>query len=142
MNKALLLGAAALALVPFTSMAATYHYVNTSGETASVEAPDAQTALAIAPDRHPNSGVAIDEGMIDDGEDVTAPAASASGDTSLYGTGGADTYSYVNQAGVTAMVTAPNPETALVTAPNIDEHSGVVIYVGDIEPGTPVPNVD
>ena len=116
MKKALIIPAFALALVPLISSAATYH-----------------------------SGVAIDRGEIEPGTDVTSGVvAGASTDTSvsIFGTGGAATYAYVNQSGMTAMVNASSPETALLRAPNIDENSGVVIYVGDIEPGTPVPNVD
>ena len=145
MKKALIIPAFALALVPLISSAATYHYVDVEGETATVEAPNANTAIEIAPNRHPHSGVAIDRGEIEPGTDVTSGVvAGASTDTSvsIFGTGGAATYAYVNQSGMTAMVNASSPETALLRAPNIDENSGVVIYVGDIEPGTPVPNVD
>ena len=145
MKKALLLPTFALALVPLISSAATYHYVNVEGETATVEAPDPTTAIAVAPLRHPNSGVAIDLGEIEPGTDVTSgvvAGASTDNSVSLFGTGGADTYAYVNQSGMTAMVSAANPQDALMSAPNIDENSGVAIYVGDIEPGTPVPNVD
>lgn len=141
MKKLLFLPVLALGLVPFLSDAATYHYVNVEGETAAVEAPNAQAALVLAVDRHPNSGVAIDQGDIEPGMDVTAGVV-AGANTSIFGTGGADTYMYVTQTGVTADVVAPNPTVALQIAPNIDENSGVVIDDGTLEEGVPVPNVD
>lgn len=143
MKTLLIVPAFMLAAVPLLSFAATYHYVNVEGETATVEAPNATVAIETAPARHPNSGVAIDQGEIEPGTDVTAGVvAGASTDVSIFGTGGADMYAYVNQSGMTALVSAPDPMTAIEVAPNIDENSGVAIYVGEIEPGTPVPNVD
>ena len=143
MKNILIVPAFMLAAVPLLSSAATYHYVNVAGETATVEAPNATVAIDTAPARHPNSGVAIDQGEIEPGTDVTAGAVlGASTDVSIFGTGGADTYAYVNQDGMTAMVAAPDPMTAIEIAPNIDENSGVAIYVGDIDPGDHVPNVD
>lgn len=57
-----LLGLAALAAVvalPSASLAATYAYVNTSGEVTSMEADSAATALATAPNMDIHSGVML-----------------------------------------------------------------------------------
>lgn len=64
------LAALAVVAIPSLSHAATYHYVNIAGETASVEAPNAETALLIAPNIHPNSGVTLDQGIIEPGVEV------------------------------------------------------------------------
>jgi hypothetical protein len=45
----------------------TFHFVNKLGLTDSVEAPNADTALVIAPNIASNSGVAIDQGDIEEG---------------------------------------------------------------------------
>jgi len=58
----LYLGALALAAVfavPGISLAATYAYVNTSGEVMSMEASSANTAIMTAPNIHKNSGVML-----------------------------------------------------------------------------------
>lgn len=64
------LAALAIAAVPSLSHAATYHYVNMQGETATVEALNAEMALLTAPNLHPNSGVALDLGIIEPGVEV------------------------------------------------------------------------
>ncbi len=76
MNK--LFGIAALAAtaaLPAVSFAQTFAYVNTSGEVTSMEAVDANTALATAPNIAMHSGVMLltdaDDDVLD--ESVTTP---------------------------------------------------------------------
>lgn len=60
--KTLLLGALALAAVvavPVATFAATYAFVNTSGEVMTVEATTADQALTTAPSLHLRSGVML-----------------------------------------------------------------------------------
>ncbi len=130
--------ALAVGCFPFLSSAATYHYVNTQGVTDTIVAPDAQTALAAAPNIASNSGVAIDEGLIEDGMPVTATAVRAAG--GVRDTGGG-TYHYVNTQGLTDSVSAPSAAVALQIAPNIAVHSGVAIDEGFIEDGMAVESV-
>lgn len=60
----------ALIALPTMSLAATFAYVNTSGEVTSIEAASANTALTTAPNIHPRSGVMQlsddDDGIIGD----------------------------------------------------------------------------
>ncbi len=121
---------AAIGFIPFVSSAATYHYVNTQGMTASVEAPDAETALRIAPNIKANSGVALDQGLIEANAVVPA-AVNAFG----YAASGETTFHYVTEAGVTDSVEAPNADTALRIAPNIAVNSGVALDMGLLEDG-------
>lgn len=53
------LGAFVLAAVPTLSFAATYAYVNQSGDVATVVANDPNTAIATAPNRAMTSGVLL-----------------------------------------------------------------------------------
>ena len=60
--KTLILGAATVAgvlAIPAATFAATYAYVNTSGEVMSVEAANSSTALATAPGIALHSGVML-----------------------------------------------------------------------------------
>ncbi len=58
--KKLILALAALAVaLPGLASAATYAYVNTSGEVMTMEAATAQTALTTAPNLHVHSGVML-----------------------------------------------------------------------------------
>jgi hypothetical protein len=47
----------------------TYHYVTVDGEVKTVSAPSAAQVLMMS-DIHPHSGVAVDEGLLDEGTDV------------------------------------------------------------------------
>ncbi len=139
MKYAFFLALAGVGLVPFLSSAATYHYVNSQGETDTIEAPDAQTAIATAPNIASNSGVAIDMGLIEDGTLVTATAIRAAGGQRVDGISG--TYHYVTAQGVTDSVSAPSASVALEIAPNIASNSGVAIDNGFIEDGMVVESV-
>ena len=135
----------AIGFFPFLSSAATYHYVNSAGITATVEAPDANTAIMTAPNIAADSGVALDQGLIEPGEVVgfgySANVQSDANTNMSAGMNGGTTYHYVTQAGVTDTVIAPDANTAIMTAPNIAVHSGVAIDQGIIEPGMDVPSV-
>lgn len=124
----------ALGLIPSLSFAATYFYVDTSGKVSAVEAPNAETAIAIAPDRAIHSGVALDMGYLEEGTDVNAFG--YSNDTE-----GNELYHFVNSLGITDSVIAPDAHTALEIAPNIHVHSGVAVDRGIIEDGEVVPSV-
>lgn len=138
----------AVALLPFTTSAATYHYVTVDGETASVEAASPEDAFAQARDIAPHSGVALDAGYIEPGMEVPSVALSVgteepmvNGGEEVLGTGGSNTFHYVTTEGVTATVQADNPETALAIAPDRAQNSGVAIDEGLIEEGMTVPSV-
>lgn len=71
--KTYILGTLALAalVVPAAASAAMYAYVNQAGEVRTVEATDANTAITIAPNIHPRSGVILldseaDEDLVGD----------------------------------------------------------------------------
>jgi hypothetical protein len=104
--------------LPLFSFAATYHYVTTGGDVASVEADSASQALATAPNIHPNSGVAIDLGFIEVGMDVDVPPSTSGG--GLY-------YAYVDANGTVRTVAASNPSEALLNASNLHPQSGVAV---------------
>lgn len=116
-----------------TTLAATYYYVNTHGSVSSVNAQNASTALATAPDIAPHSGVAIDMGVMS----TSSGSQSSSGNS----TGTLHTYFYVDASGFTTSVVAPNPETAFALAANIAEHSGVALGEGNLQAGMKVASV-
>jgi hypothetical protein len=123
-----------IAVVPLLASAATYNYVTSSGFTAEVEAPNAETALVTAQNIASNSGVAVDTGLIEPGTPVPSIAGgNAAGGVRVDGS--ASTYFFVNDAGVTDSVVAANADTALVIAPNIASNSGVAIDRGLLEEG-------
>lgn len=129
------LALAALALLPTLSFAATYHYVNTSGEVAAVEAPNAHVALTLPDDIAPNSGVALDLGYLEtETEAVIGFGYSNSA--------GAEVYHYVNALGYTDTVVAPDAQTALMIAPNIAINSGVGVDQGLIDEGMYIQSVE
>ena len=110
-----------IGFLPAASFAATYHYVTDAGVTDTVEAQNAQTALLIAPDIAPTSGVAIDRGLIEPGMDIDDPDLSdMTIDTSL------QAYVYLSTDGTYKTVLALNAAHALTMAPDIAPHSGVL----------------
>jgi len=111
--------AVAAIVLPATSYAATYFYVNTAGSISRVEASNATGALSLsAPNRAVHSGVALDTGYLAVGDPVTA---------TVYGTGGATMYQYVDVNGNVRFVEADSPEMAIALAPNRAPHSGVIV---------------
>ena len=108
--------------IPLFSFAATYHYVSVEGDVEAVEANSAAEALMTAPNIHPNSGVAIDRGFLEANDDV---------DVVVGGTGGADTYAYVDSTGQVRTITAQSPAAAIAGATNIHPQSGVAIVTSN-----------
>lgn len=110
---------AGIATLPLTSLAATYYYVDTTSEVGSVEANSASQALVASDaDRAPHSGVVIDRGFLETGDDVQGEVAGASTGLTLY--------DYVDVFGKVEDVAAVNAEQALMLAADIHPHSGVV----------------
>lgn len=118
---------AVLAFIPFTSSAALYHYVTESGVTATVEADSAAEALATAPNIASDSGVAVDQGLIDSGEVVASEVRGAGGVRVTDSTqAGVETYQYITVDGTVGVVTAPTPGAAIAEPTNIAHDSGVL----------------
>lgn len=97
--------------------AATYHYVNTSGNIQSVEANSPTEAIAIAPNRTPHSGVMLFSG-------TALTTTNVGGNTSSTGS---NLYMFVDANGNLQTVMANNPNEAMTTALNIGVHSGVML---------------
>lgn len=129
---------ALVGFIPFLSSAATFHYVNTQGITDSIEAASAQAALSDAPNIASNSGVALDEGLIEDGTPVYPSSVVAAGGQLP---GRSELYHYVTAQGITDSVTAVSAQAALDGAPNIAANSGVALDEGLIEDGMVVESV-
>lgn len=116
----------------FTATAATYQYVNTSGSLQIVEAPNSETAMAIAQNKAPRSGVMLISSSNIGGVGGTTvitvtPVTPTTPMFTVIGGTGARTYSYVDNSGSVRMVMASDASTALRTAPNIAPHSGVML---------------
>jgi hypothetical protein len=125
MTKALLGLASIMAVaIPALSFAHTYHYVSVSGEVKAVEADTAAEAIMTPSDIHPNSGVAIDRGLIEPGMNLNAPGVPL-------GTGGGNIYAYVDITGAVETIVAQSPTMAIASATNIHPNSGVAIMTGD-----------
>jgi hypothetical protein len=92
-------------MLPALALAATYQYVNTSGNLELVTADTAEQALAIPTDRDPHSGV-----------ELIVPESISNPNSALSGTGG----TYLEMMGSTsaltrALVLSPNGTAALAT---------------------------
>ncbi|PIR84738.1 hypothetical protein COU16_00950 [Candidatus Kaiserbacteria bacterium CG10_big_fil_rev_8_21_14_0_10_47_16] len=114
--------------LPLTSLAATYFYVDTSGEVQTVEASDSTEALTLsAHDRAVHSGVAIDRGVINEGDVVLSVALGTSTDIGS----GPYVYQYVNTNGTLSSVSASSADMALsLSAYNRASNSGVMLVRG------------
>ncbi len=111
--KALVLTATVLAVgFPTFSYAATYAYVNQSGQVNTVVASTPAQAIALAYNISAHSGV-----MLIDGSTGAVLGAT-------YGTA---TYAYVNQAGTVIAISANSSADAFAKAIGIDENSGVML---------------
>jgi hypothetical protein len=111
MKKTIALAAAAALLVPSLSMAATYHYVNIDGTVADIGAGSAAEALA-ALRTSPStihSGVMLDQGMIEQGEQV------------------GNLYQYISVSGQLKSVFAASLDAARVLATDKAPTSGFLI---------------
>jgi hypothetical protein len=122
--------------LPMLSYAATFHYVDLTGEIGSIEAPNASVALATAPDIHPNSGVVLDAGLLEEGDN--AFAFGVGGDADVAGVSisvvsdGLITFQYVDVNGDVDSVEARNATEAMLLADNIHPNSGV--YIAETNP--------
>lgn len=125
------LGATVL-LLPAAATAATFNYVDSMGMVRSIEADSSMQAIANAPNIHPRSGVAIDRGLVDVGDDV---AVGGSGDASM---SGSNRYHYVTVNGEVRTVTA-NSAMEVLNMNDIHPHSGAAVDTGMIEAGMDVP---
>lgn len=132
MNKAGFLAALSLFAVPAIGFAAEYHYVDTSGTVQTINASNASEALAMPSDMAPTSGVALDVGVLDEGDTVVG---SVSGETG--GSGGLE-YHYVDTSGTVQTIPAVSAEAALMNAPGIAPTSGVALDQGQLEDGDSV----
>ncbi len=111
-----------IGFLPAASFAATYHYVTEANITNSVEASDAQTALSIAPNIAPTSGVALDQGYIEPGMDLDdLDNTNVQAETEL------QAYVYLSVDGTYKTVFAHNAQQALTLAPDIAPNSGVLV---------------
>jgi len=125
--RTILLGVVVAIALPLTSFAATYFYVDKTGELETVEAANSTQALLISTaDRDVHSGVAIDTGTLEEGQTVSA----TSNANNLFGTGGPAgilTFQYVDVTGHVQFVGASNATEAIALAVNIHPNSGVVL---------------
>jgi hypothetical protein len=117
-----LVAAAALVLAgPGAAYAATYFYLDTSGDVRSVEAESATEARLLATDRDPDSDVSLNRDMLDEDEadevDEVLDIATSNGE---------DVYQYVAITGDVMTVVAPDANTAIIVAPQRAPTSGVL----------------
>lgn len=108
-----LVSAFLLLALPAMVLAEVYYYVDTSGQVRTVVADDPQSAIDMAPNRAPTSGVMLATG--------------------IFGTGGgilAGTYQYIDINGNARTVQASSAEEAMLIAPNKHPESGVR-FLGD-----------
>lgn len=96
--------------------AATYQYVNTSGQIAIVSANSVDEALRTAYLRLPNSGVMLSSST----DNIVTGAQTVSGS-------GINIYKYINTSGQIAIVMANSVSDAFKKASNISPHSGVML---------------
>lgn len=100
---------------PMFSYAATYEYINTSGNLSSTTASSSSDAIANAPNIHANSGVMLVGGT--GGSLVSAN----------FTTNGLTEYGYVNSSGVVTFVTSDTSAEAFRDSINISKFSGVIM---------------
>ncbi len=100
-----------------SASAATYQYVNVSGNIQSIDAANASLALASAVNIDPHSGVILYT-------PANAIGSAIGGDNSGVSL---NTYEYVDTSGQVRSVTASNPSEAMSIAPNKDPDSGVIL---------------
>ena len=130
-----ILALGAIAALPFASMAATYHYVDTSGTIRTIEAANSTDAMAMAVNLAPHSGVALDMGVLESGDSMNGTGTNTG---TVATTGSANTYHYVDTSGIIRTVTAASAAAALAAAVNIAPHSGVVTDTGVLQTGVSV----
>lgn len=102
---------------PAFSYAATYMYVNQSGQVNTVVADSPSMAMTTAPGIAMHSGVAL----------LSNTGVVLGTNTSTPTTYNTMTYAYVNQAGTVMTISANSPAAAFANAPGIDASSGVML---------------
>ena len=112
-----ILGMAVLAVLPITTFASTYQYVNTDGNVQSVNANSPAEALLAYNIAH-TSGVML---VSDSNLSVSTPVVISSGNSV-----GNNTYLYVNTDGNVQSIRANSPAEAML-AYNISSTSGVMV---------------
>lgn len=108
---------AAFVAVPLVSHAATYAYVDRSGDVSYVEAGSPAEALAKATNMATHSGVML----MTNSSAVSSDAPQVAGDTSIAG------YLYVNESGQVVFVDVNSAAAASFNSVNMSTHSGVMI---------------
>ncbi len=103
--------------------AATFQYVDTSGNLQTILSENASVALATAPNIASDSGV-ISSIIVPTNTVVTSP--SNAGGLPLKTSCGQNLFVYINTSGIISTVSAPSATVALSTAPNIASDSGVM----------------
>ncbi len=133
---------AAVVIVPAVSLAAQYHYVDTTGTVRTITADNATQAFALAVNIAPHSGVAVDTGVLDSGDSVNG---SGSMNTTtvvvvpnMTHAPVPNLYHYIDITGTVRNVTASSPAEAFALAVNIAPHSGVVVDAGTLANGDSV----
>lgn len=121
----------ALLLLPLASFAATYDYIDANGIVQSVQAGSANEAMARATNMDLHSGVKLDAGALDVGDNVFGVG--GSGDAS-----GTHLYHYIDRNGIVQDVRARNEVEAMGLAVNMDPHSGVKLDQGMLQQGDTV----
>ncbi len=103
--------------------AATFQYVDTSGNLRTVIAENTSVALATAPNIASDSGV-MNTTIVSANTIVASPSTTA---RLLLGTScGQNLFAYINTSGTISTVSATNATVALLTATNIASDSGVI----------------
>lgn len=117
MNKTQIISsfvALSLLILPAVSLANTYQYVNTTGNLQNVQAADATTALATAPNLAVHSGVM----------QITAGTPVVNGENTYPNAN--SFYQFIDVNGTVQSINAVSVASAL-TAPGIAPHSGVIL---------------
>jgi hypothetical protein len=127
--KKILIAFVTLLALPTAAFAATYHYVDNNGTIQTVTASNAAEAEAKAVNRDPNSGVALDTGVLDTGDGTVGN-----------GNNGYVKFYYVDQMNIVRGIVAATSQEAFAIAANIAPHSGVAQGAGYLEEGVSVNN--
>lgn len=124
----LLLAITAITSLPGIAFAENYFYINTSGSVQAVTAASPEAALALATNKAPRSGVAVDMGVLDVGDSVSGGQTMSDGHQ----------YHYIDQSGTVRTITAMSPAHAFSLAVGIASHSGVALDAGVLHAGDSV----
>lgn len=126
-----LIGTLALFAAPAAVLAQEYHYIDMTGTVQTIEASSASSALQNAPGIAPTSGVAVDRGLLDEGDSVLGVSGEVGGS-------GGNEYHYVDVTGTVQTLPAVSAQAALQNAPGIAPTSGVAVDLGVLDEGDSV----